>query len=92
VFRSEVEQRLMELTGDDASVEIGLRLLAGEHEWGLGKWIRGSVEANGGQRRLPTVVRGLSERRSRGDGFKDRDVHNEERKEAIATSRISWSG
>jgi hypothetical protein len=68
VFRSEVERRRVELTGDDASVEIGLRLLAGEHEWGLGERIRGSVEANGGQRRLPTVVRGLSERRSDGGG------------------------
>jgi hypothetical protein len=66
VFRSEVERRRVELTGDDASVEIGLRLLAGEHEWGMGKRIRGSVEAKGGQRLLPTVVRGLSERRSDG--------------------------
>jgi hypothetical protein len=54
------------LTGDDASIEIELRQLAGEHEWELGKRIRGSVEAIGGQRRLPTVVRGLSERGSGG--------------------------
>jgi hypothetical protein len=70
VSRGEVERRRVELTGDDASVEIGLRLLAGEHEWGLGKRIRGPVEAIGGQRLLPTVVRGLSERRSDGGGVR----------------------
>jgi hypothetical protein len=33
--------------GNDAPAEIGLRLLAGEHEWGLGKPAKGSVEAMG---------------------------------------------
>jgi hypothetical protein len=43
----EAERWRVELTGKDAPAEIGLRLLAGEHEWGLGKAARGSVEAMG---------------------------------------------
>jgi hypothetical protein len=49
-------RRRAALTGDGVSIEIGLRQLAGEHEWGLEKRIRGSVEANGGQKWLPTVM------------------------------------
>jgi hypothetical protein len=41
-------RRRAALTGDGVSIEIGLRQLAGEYEWGLEKRIRVSVEANGG--------------------------------------------
>jgi hypothetical protein len=43
----EAERQRVELAGKDALAEIGLRLLAREHEWGLGKAARGSVEAMG---------------------------------------------
>jgi hypothetical protein len=68
VSRGEIERRRVELTGDDASAEIELRLLAGEHEGELGKLIRGLVEAIGGRWLPPTVVWGLPERRSSGGG------------------------
>jgi hypothetical protein len=58
----------VELAGDVASAELGLQLLAGEHAWGLGRLIRGSVEAIGGRWLLPTVARGSPERRSGGGG------------------------
>jgi hypothetical protein len=61
---SEAEQRRVELAGKDAPAEIGLRLLAGEHEWGLGKPARGSVEAKGDRWLLPTATSTSPEGRS----------------------------
>jgi hypothetical protein len=60
----EAERRRVELVGNGAQAEIGLRLLVGEHEWGLGKPARGSVEAMGGRWLLPTATSTSPEGRS----------------------------